>query len=702
MFNIKKLLSTLQEKKFINILLNINYSKLIVYAAFCLYLIFLISLLYLPKNQNLKIGMKSPSRIVTHKQYEIQTSYDKEISDKILKQKITDVKKVYKRDRSLEDSTEKLLLSFFIEIREKRNDEKTILNILEKVSVKQKTVDFLLKQDEESIESIILISQQLIRNIYIEGILSSDEIVPYIQSKFKEVKLSKSYKQTIIDILALIVKPNLVYDIETTESKKEAIKKTFVQQTTIIKRGQPIVYEGDVLTPLTMEILGEIGLYRNDINWKKVLPLFFGIIGLVLFLERMMTYYVQPDKKQLRLIFSIEFVYILNIYAVFLLDSYNMFPKTIEPSYFILVSFFSFLFCLLINEKVSLLFSYFNVILMIFLFNYQSMAILYVLIATMITNFYIHRFKTRRDLPFIGFLIGIVTAILIVIFEIHLIPNTINHFIHVFEIFLVSLISIIFAIGPLEVLEEVFDVTTDLKLLDYADLNYELMKKLLSESPGTYYHSLMVSNLAESAAEGIGANGILARVASYYHDIGKLKKPEYFIENQSLDENPHDTTMPSLSALTILGHPKDGLEIAKKYSLPKEIQTIILEHHGTSLLVYFYHKMLRMTVHDVVEESQFRYDCPTPTSKESAIIMLADSVEASIRSLDKPTPVKIRSMIEKIVNEKIDDHQLDKSKLTLADIEFIKDIFFNVITNQYHARIKYPGSGDKADESKSS
>ncbi|OGI06588.1 MAG: hypothetical protein A2Y40_07660 [Candidatus Margulisbacteria bacterium GWF2_35_9] len=702
MFNTKNMFARLQEKKIINILLSINYSKLFTYLSFCIYLMFLISLLYLPKNQNLKIGMHSPKRIVTHKQYEIQTSFDKEISDKILKQKINDVKKVYTRDRSVEDSTEKLLLNFFVEIKEKRANRQSTLNILEKVPVKSKTIDFLLKQDEESIETIILISQQLIKNIYIEGILLSEDIVPYLQSKFKEVNLSSRYEQTIIDILSLTLKPNLVDDNETTKSKIDAIKASFIQQTTIIKKGQPIVYEGDVLTPLIMEILGEIGLYRKDINWKKVMPLFFGIIGLVLFLERMMTYYVRPDNKNLKLIFSIEFIYILNIYAVYLLDYYNILPKMIEPSYLILVSFFSFLFCLLVNEKLSLLFSYFNVILMIFLFNMTPMAILYVLIATMITNFFLHKFKTRRDLASIGFLIGVLTAILIAIFEIHLIPNTINPLLHMFEIFLISLISIIFAIGPLEVFEEIFDVTTDLKLLDYADLKFELMKKLLNESPGTYYHSLMVSNLAEAAAEKIGANGILARVASYYHDIGKLKKPEYFIENQSIDENPHDTTMPSLSALTILSHPKDGLEMARKYSLPKEIQDIILQHHGTSLLVYFYHKMLRMTVHDIVEESQFRYDCPKPRTKESAIIMLADSVEASIRSIEKPSPIKIRAMIEKIVNEKIDDEQLDESNLTFSNIEDIKDIFLSVITNQYHSRIKYPDSSDKSDEDKSS
>ena len=225
---------------------------------------------------------------------------------------------------------------------------------------------------------------------------------------------------------------------------------------------------------------------------------------------------------------------------------------------------------------------------------------------------------------------------------------------------------------------------------EYGDLNNELMHRLFNETPGTYYHSLMVASLAEAAALAIGANDVLARVASYYHDIGKLTKPEYFIENQNVDDNPHDRTLPTLSAMTILGHPRDGVELAKKYKLPIEIQQIILEHHGTSLLVYFYHKMLRITLHDVVEENQFRYDCPRPTSVESAVVMCADSVEAAVRSLDKPTPSKIRSMINKIVQDKLNDGQMADSMLTLSNIETMKIVFANVIINQYHNRIKYP------------
>jgi hypothetical protein len=257
---------------------------------------------------------------------------------------------------------------------------------------------------------------------------------------------------------------------------------------------------------------------------------------------------------------------------------------------------------------------------------------------------------------------------------------------HLLIIFLNPILCFIIAIGTIPYLEEIFGITTNLKLLDYSDLNNDLMKRLLNEAPGTYYHSLMVA--------------ILARVASYYHDIGKLKKPEYFIENQNQAKNPHSYTMPSLSALTILGHPKDGLELAKKYGLPKEIQTIILEHHGTSLLVYFYYKMLKTSVNDIVEEDQFRYATPKPSSKESAIIMLADSVEAAIRSLDKPTPIKIQSLINKIIKDKLDDHQLDHSNLTLADLETIKKVFSTVIGNQYHSRIKYPDQEKEKNESK--
>ncbi len=413
-----------------------------------------------------------------------------------------------------------------------------------------------------------------------------------------------------------------------------------------------------------------------------------GVVLIIIITERRMTYYVSPSNKQLVLMLSVEMIFLLFIHFMLL---YIKFPDFINPAYWIPVTYFTFLISLLINEKMSMLLSNFNAILMLMFYPINVQAVLFLMIMTMITNMFITHFKRRSDLPRVGIYIGLWAAVIVAVIEVNISQTSLNVVaIHSIQVFANSIISIILALGTMPYLEQMFDITTDLKLLDYGDLNNELMHRLFNESPGTYYHSLMVSSLAEAVASAVGANDILARVAAYYHDIGKLKKPEYFIENQNVDDNPHDKTLPTLSAMTILSHPRDGVELAKKYNLPREIQDIILEHHGTSLLMYFYHKMLRITLHDVVEENQFRYDCPRPSSVESAIIMCADSVEAAVRSLDKPTPSKIRSMINKIVQDKLNDGQLSDSKLTLANIETMKVVFANVIINQYHNRIKYP------------
>ncbi len=678
-----------------------KYFNLALYTGLAILMIVFISMLYFPKNQQLKVGKKSSETIVSQKQFEIQTSSDKEISFKLLEEKIKQTNKIFQRDYTIENQTKKNIVSLFLNIRKLQNKDSKIITNNPVEKLEPDTLALLIKQDLDTLVFLEFISQQLASNIYSEGIKSSVNVKDKVEkhlNHFKDVKTTKSYGPLLKEILISFIATNLVFDEEGTLNKIEEIKRNFKPQTTIIKKGQPIIYKGDVLRPINLEILKKVGLYRENINVKELLPLILGIIALILLLERMISRYFKPTKKELILTLSLESLYFLVIYF---LMTFDKLPQYIEPGLLIPVSLFSLLISLLLTETSAYLLTYFNIMLMLLIFDMNSVSLLYVMVANSLTTVLVRNFKTRRDIPFTGFLVGVISIILMsVIFLNNQLLNINVTMLHLGIIFFNPILGFIIAIGTLPYIEEIFGITTNLKLLDYSDLNNDLMKKLLNEAPGTYYHSLMVANLAESAAENINANGILARVASYYHDIGKLKKPEYFIENQNQTQNPHQHTMPSLSALTILGHPKDGVEIAKKYGLPQEIQNIIKEHHGTSLLIYFYFKMLRSTVHEVVEEEQFRYSNPIPSSKESAIIMLADSVEAAVRSIDKPTPGKIQSIINKITKDKLDDHQLDNSNLTLSDLETIKKTFLKVISNQYHSRIKYPDQEKEKNDAK--
>jgi putative nucleotidyltransferase with HDIG domain len=254
----------------------------------------------------------------------------------------------------------------------------------------------------------------------------------------------------------------------------------------------------------------------------------------------------------------------------------------------------------------------------------------------------------------------------------------------------------------LPLLETIFTVTTDITLLELADLNRPILRRLMLEAPGTYHHSIVVGTLAESAAAAIGGNPLLARVGAYYHDIGKIDKAEYYVENQSSARNRHEKLSPTMSSLIIQAHVREGAEIARKEKLPKAIVNAILQHHGTTLLGFFYSKeqarrkaedtQKKLNASDLeVPEAEFRYPGPKPQSKETAVLMLADAVEAAARSLNEPTPGRIRGVVNRILETRVKDGQLDESPITFEDLAKVRDSFIPILTALFHARVHYPG-----------
>lgn len=268
----------------------------------------------------------------------------------------------------------------------------------------------------------------------------------------------------------------------------------------------------------------------------------------------------------------------------------------------------------------------------------------------------------------------------------------------------------IIASGILPVLESLFHITTDISWLEMADLNHPLLKRLSMEAPGTFHHSLAVANLSESGAKAVGGNPTICRVCSYFHDVGKLVKPEYFAENIHPGENPHDELTPTMSALIIIAHVKEGVDLALKHKLNAEIVDIIRQHHGTSVVAYFYQralqqqedarvggKIMNMRPEDIpaVREESFRYPGPKPSSKEAAIVSLADSVESASRSLERPTPQKIADLVDSILEDRLSDGQLSESPLTLAEIQCLGESLKSTLGSMLHARVAYPKKEDR-------
>jgi len=265
-----------------------------------------------------------------------------------------------------------------------------------------------------------------------------------------------------------------------------------------------------------------------------------------------------------------------------------------------------------------------------------------------------------------------------------------------------GLICAFVVMATCKVFETIFGEITNFTLMELADSSHPLIKRMVIEAPGSYHHSLIVSNLAEAAADAIHAHALLVRVGAYYHDIGKMVKPEYFTENQMVTGNKHDELEPSMSRLVIFNHVKEGIELAHKHHLNHRIIDFIPEHHGTSVMYYFYQKALAEENPEGLEEKDYRYPGPKPQSKETAIVLLADSVEGATRSMEEHTPQRIEDLVRKVINNKFIDGQLDECNLTLKEIDVIAATFVRVLSAMYHGRVKYPEKSNGNNPKKSS
>ncbi|MEW6326313.1 MAG: HDIG domain-containing metalloprotein [Thermodesulfobacteriota bacterium] len=318
---------------------------------------------------------------------------------------------------------------------------------------------------------------------------------------------------------------------------------------------------------------------------------------------------------------------------------------------------------------------------------------IYFLVGSIIASRNVSQFKERGNVLKAGAVVGLVQVFMIIAFNL----STGSFFAFktiesMFTAFAGGCLLGIIVIGLIPIVEIIFGYTTNFKLLELASMDHPLLQDLMVQAPGTYHHSVIVGSMAESAARAVGANSLLAKVSAYYHDIGKIKKPAYFIENQMGMDNKHERLAPSMSSLILISHVKDGVELAKKHKLGTELIDIIRQHHGTSLISYFYEKARSAQDPDqsAVRIEDFRYPGPIPQTKEAGLIMLADAAEAASRTLNDPTPARIQGMVQKIINNIFADGQLNDCELTLKDMHQIAKSFTRILTGIFHQRIEYP------------
>lgn len=441
-----------------------------------------------------------------------------------------------------------------------------------------------------------------------------------------------------------------------------------------------------LLTFSILFIISSVEIIHQRYDFMKIpLLVYIGIALLILIIILIIFLYLYNFKRKIYESNS----ELLLISLILIFGSIICFGTNIISGYLIPVSFISILLAIIYEPLTSFAISipFAGVILCLTNFN-PDKAIIYV-IGCLTGILFTRNVSVRNNIVVGGLLIGFLNGLTVLAFQLINNFNLLNSLINCGMALAGGVLSSIFALGFLPIFEQMFDIITPIRLLEISNSNQPLLKKMLFESPGTYHHSILVGNLSEAAAEEIGANSLLARVGAYYHDIGKIKRPYFFKENQINNDNPHDKITPKLSTIIITSHVKDGLELAEKYKLPKPIKNIIGEHHGDSLVKYFYN-LAQVDDCEDIDESFFRYIGPKPTTKESGIIMMADSVEAGVRSLIKPTLGDIDKMVTKIIKDKIDDGQMSNCDLTMRDLDEIKKSFIKVLGGMFHNRIEYP------------
>lgn len=504
----------------------------------------------------------------------------------------------------------------------------------------------------------------------------------FITTTFINTSYSKDIKDLATAIGHTQTKASYFIDHTKTEEARQAAIKSVMP--VIYKKDQTIIAEGQPVTEAQIQLLEDAGLLDNEKSTQIYLHLALAIV--VVGIIGLQWRYVKDRRQDIYK--DSSKVVLINILTIFTLILARALVSI--NAYIIPFACVSILCTVLIDERAALVFETLNVVFIALIVNFAPHLIIVSILNAVVVPIVLKRVQQRSDILYSSVSIGIINIIATSVTGYFLssdLTSIINRGLFTGG---AAMISGILAIGILPILENAFDIVTNMKLLELSNPNNPLMRRLLLEAPGTYHHSVLVANLAEMAAEKVGANPIMARTAAYYHDVGKLERPYYFKENQ-IGINPHDGMSPALSAAIILSHVDDGIKLANKHNLPKALIDVINEHHGDSTAKYFYITMKNNSENpDEVDENDYKYSGRPPRTKESTIVMMADGVEAAVRSIHKPDKEKIEQMVDNIIKTRLDEGQLKNSDLTFKDLEKIRESFLTVLSGIYHERIEYP------------
>lgn len=529
------------------------------------------------------------------------------------------------------------------------------------------------------------------------SVVAQANLLARLTSELRRVGMHPVLVGETASMMQHFVTPNLIYSPEETRQRQDLVRST-VSTTQDFYKGERIIDRGVRVTPqqglflaeLAEQILargggdnqtGQIARFFSRFFLLVLALGLFSWVGLIHFPESFLS--------------ARSTIALAVILALFLVGASVALDKPGLGPFAVPVILLSLLSTVLYRDKVGYNVTLLAVTLMAVLPGFTAGQVFVWYILGMVTVVSVRRIRKRSQFYKTILLLTFLSVSMIFLL------GSVGEF-PTQSLFLVGLFApvlmVAFGLFMLPIVEPMVGVCSDLTLLELSDLNHPLLQRMALEAQGTYHHSQVVGQLSEHAAHAIEANSLLTRVGALFHDIGKMEKPEYYVENQRLDSNKHDELSPSMSALVIGAHVKEGIELARKWRLPQAVIDFIPEHHGTMVMEYFYHKALSSDSNAPVKVDDFRYPGPKPHSRETAILMLADAVEAATRSLAKPTPSRIREITKQVMDKRMLSGELDESGLTLSDLAQIRDAFIPLLTGIHHSRIVYPGQRDRDNE----
>ncbi len=652
----------------------------------------------LPQDVDVRVGEPAPFNIKAPKDFT-----DRPATEQLRRQAMEEVPDVYEQDPAVQAEVLGSLHQLFDDLRQVRDalaedgseaDETPVqwppeaasaVQDIMPLSLAVEEVEVILDARAEDIDRAEALAAETLDSMFAQGVKteSIDAFRDQIMSVMVASDLPPILREVTGKISGELLQANLLYQAEETAQRRQLAADS-VRPVSIV-RGEIVVPDGKVVTVEDLLRLRDAGLLGTDSRLRIYLSAF----AYALLLQLLVAGYLVRFKPQIfysesRLVLA-GLAFIVTIFAC-------RFALELSP-YIMPVATGTMLLAILLDANTAVVLGLAMGLSTAVITGGNVLAVVINLVGATIAALAVSAIEERTDIMRAGLWVSLGNVVALVSYLQYQGGLGISD-----PVLLKSalwaggngILSAVVAIGLLPFLESFFGILTPVKLLELANPNHPLLRELLEEAPGTYHHSMMVANLAESATESVGGDSLLARVGAYYHDVGKARRPYFFVENQFGGENPHDKLSPNLSALIIVSHVRDGAEMAREAGLPDSLLEFVAEHHGTLLIKYFHSRAERMSEDEEVPEDNYRYPGPRPQSKETAVVMLADAVEAAARSLSRPTPDRIKGVVRSIIHQRLEEGQLDKCDLTFKDLDRVAESFTRVLSGAFHHRLEYP------------